>query len=299
LKKLRFVLITLIVLSVLVAVGFSFIGIEEPSKKNSYQPNILFILTDDQRWDTICLPNKTSEICNLLNENPMPFLQENIVEKGIVYTNAFVTNPACCPARASILSGGFYSHNIGVLSNNLPNGGALSFGSYEGEKIDQTTIATILQENGYHTVLIGKYLNEYDKLLVSESSAYIPPGWDDFFARVAQGEGWSFPHYVIGHNEEFEKIEKLEGYLPSIEKQKALDFIERNCNVNKCKKPFFLFLSSIIPHGPNVSNPDHPEDKEFVSDFIYRGRGWNTDAELFCNNNEILSLEDKPRYDTA
>lgn len=253
-------------------------------------------MTDDQRWDTICLPNNVSEICNILKESPMPFLQKNIVEKGVVYANAFVTNPACCPARTSLLSGGFYSPNIGVLTNRLPNGGASLFGNGQSNGIDQTTLATILQENGYKTALIGKYLNQYSELLVNHSSAYIPPGWDDFIVRITGGSEWHEPHYVIGHNEKFVKIEKLKGYVPSIENQKAIDFIEKNCKNGKCDKPFFLFLSSIIPHTPIRGDPNHPEDREFVSNFMYEGRGWIAEAESFCKNNVPISVKDKPKY---
>jgi hypothetical protein len=115
--------------------------------------NFIVILTDDQRWDTLWA---------------MPIVQEKLMARGVTFTNAFVTTPLCCPFRASFLSGGFYAHNTGVLTNALPNGGVSRFH-------DEETIATILQGAGYKTALMGKYMNGYLKI-----APYIPPGWTKF-----------------------------------------------------------------------------------------------------------------------
>src|SRR6266702_1823525 len=71
------------------------------------RPNILFILTDDQRWDTIGLAGsrhvKTPNIDRLGHE-------------GVYFKNAFCTTSLCSPSRASILSG-LYAHAHGVVNN--------------------------------------------------------------------------------------------------------------------------------------------------------------------------------------
>ena len=71
------------------------------------RPNILFVLTDDQRFDTLCA---------------MPTVQRELVGKGVKFTNAFVVNALCCPSRASILTG-LYSHSTDVYGNNGQDGG--------------------------------------------------------------------------------------------------------------------------------------------------------------------------------
>ena len=64
-------------------------------------PNIVLILTDDQRWDTLwAMPTVTSELA----------------DRGITFVNGYVSNPLCCPSRASILTGQ-YSHSNGVYTN--------------------------------------------------------------------------------------------------------------------------------------------------------------------------------------
>ena len=65
------------------------------------RPNIVFILTDDQRWDEL---------------QYMPNVQDLLQNDGITFTNGFVSNPLCCPARATILTGEYSGHN-GVWSN--------------------------------------------------------------------------------------------------------------------------------------------------------------------------------------
>jgi len=98
------------------------------------EPNIVVILTDDQRWDTLW---------------SMPTVQSELVDKGITFSNAFVVNPICCPSRVSFLTGQ-YSHTSGVWSNRGPYGG---FHSFHG---DSSTLATWLQAVGYRTDFVGK-----------------------------------------------------------------------------------------------------------------------------------------------
>src|SRR5215211_3126995 len=66
------------------------------------RPSIIFIIADDLDAKSI---------------SHMPQLKSLLINKGIIFENAFVTNPLCCPARATVLRGQ-YSHNHGVLTNN-------------------------------------------------------------------------------------------------------------------------------------------------------------------------------------
>src|ERR671924_1302617 len=86
---------------------------------NAAQPNVVFIITDDQRWDTL---------------GYMPTVQGELVGRGVTFQNAFVTNPLCCPSRASILTGA-YSHTTRVYTNTEPMGGFKNFR-------DESTVAT-------------------------------------------------------------------------------------------------------------------------------------------------------------
>ncbi|MBA2536035.1 MAG: sulfatase-like hydrolase/transferase [Actinobacteria bacterium] len=100
------------------------------------QPNVILIVTDDQRWDTLWA---------------MPTVQRELVRRGVTFSNAFVVNPLCCPSRASILTG-LYSHSTGVYGNKPP------FGSFPSFR-DRSTVATWMKAQGYETAYVGKYLN--------------------------------------------------------------------------------------------------------------------------------------------
>ena len=60
------------------------------------RPNILFMLTDDQRFDDLgCMGNKLIQTPNL----------DKLAGDGVIFNNAFVTTAICCSSRASILTG--------------------------------------------------------------------------------------------------------------------------------------------------------------------------------------------------
>ena len=110
----------------------------EPSKK----PNFIVILTDDQPYSTM---------------QYMPYARADLANQGATFTNAFLSTPLCCPSRASILRGQF-SHNHGVITNDPPMGGFHKF--YE-LGLEQSTLATWMDNAGYATALVGKYLNRF------------------------------------------------------------------------------------------------------------------------------------------
>ena len=87
-------------------------------------------------------------------------------DQGVTFDNNFVSYSLCCPSRASILTGN-YPHNTGVFTNSTPDGGWKVF--HEGAERD--TIGTQLQQTGYQTGFMGKYMNGYN-------GNHIPPGWD-------------------------------------------------------------------------------------------------------------------------
>lgn len=103
-------------------------------ERGSRAPNVLLILTDDQRRDGTM--------------RAMPFTRRFFRRHGVSYPNAFVTTPLCCPSRASTLTGR-YAHNHGVHENlRAPS-------DFDGRKTMQHHLAA----GGYRTGLFGKYLN--------------------------------------------------------------------------------------------------------------------------------------------
>jgi N-acetylglucosamine-6-sulfatase len=108
---------------------------EQKSGVKKQRPNVVFILTDDQRWNTLGVAGhphlKTPNIDRLAHE-------------GIYFPNAFCTTSLCSPSRASILSG-LYAHAHGVTNN---------FTEYP---VELASFPRRLQRAGYETAYIGKY----------------------------------------------------------------------------------------------------------------------------------------------
>ena len=102
------------------------------------RPNIVVIETDDQTADSMRFMENVNRL---------------LVQQGVRFDNSYASYPLCCPSRATFLTGQ-YAHNHGVLGNAPPLGGYIA--------LDHTnTLPIWLQEAGYYTALVGKYLNGY------------------------------------------------------------------------------------------------------------------------------------------
>ena len=76
------------------------------------RPNLLFILTDQQRWETMgCYGNKWIQTPAL----------DRLASRSFVFENAYVTQPVCTPSRTSILTG-LYPQTSGATTNNVALG---------------------------------------------------------------------------------------------------------------------------------------------------------------------------------
>ena len=128
------------------------------------RPNIVLIVLDDLDSTVV---------------TQLPEYQDLVAGRGATFANFFVTTPLCAPSRASLLRGQ-YAHNHGMLTNNVPTGGFLTFHLLGRE---ESTIATWLHDAGYHTALIGKYLNGFPR---DVSQRYVPPGWDEWFGVTSK-----------------------------------------------------------------------------------------------------------------
>ena len=194
-------------------------------------PNLILILTDDQRWD---------ELGDTQGVQYMPTVQSQLMDKGIQFTNAFVVNPSCCPSRTTILTGK-YSHGTDVYTNKPPHGGFQTFEPEEG-----STLATWLQGDGYYTGLVGKYLNGYDDTQV----AHVPPGWNRWVAlTLGTNEGGPVGYYnytlsVDGSAVTYGK--GLKNYSTNVLGGYATDFIDDAPS----GQPLFLYFAPYSPHSP-------------------------------------------------
>jgi len=194
------------------------------------RPNIVFILTDDQRFDTIGLTHSIDGVTPV-----MPTVQHEIVDKGVSFLNSYATTDLCAPSRSSLLAGK-YAHTTGVHDNGGPDGGFAVFD-------DASTLPVWLQAAGYHTGIYGKYLNGY-------VSPYIAPGWDEWhvFKNVAY-----FNYTLVENGTEVAFGSADADYSTDVLRDKAVQFIQDSST----QQPFFLYFAPKAPHGPATPAPRH------------------------------------------
>jgi N-acetylglucosamine-6-sulfatase len=183
------------------------------------RPDIVFILTDDQRFDALsCAGNKWIQTPNL----------DRLAREGAYFENSFVVSPICSPSRASILTG-MYGHVTGVLSTKLA-GDVLA---------GHALFPELLQKQGYETAFIGKW-----HLPDPDAKPY--RGFDHWVSFEGQGRYVDQPLDVDG-----EAVQKP-GYLADVLTDYAVEWLKKPRD-----KPFFLMLSFKNPHFPYQPAPRH------------------------------------------
>jgi len=199
------------------------------AKGASSQPNVIFILTDDMT---------SSEI------SAMPNVQSLIAAKGTTFNEAYVSFPLCCPSRATLMSG-LYMHNHGVRGNFPPFGSWSRFVPHES-----TAMPVQVQDDGYYTVHIGKYMNGY---ALDSPSLPVPPGWDEWYGKVSEdalyydynliektGPG-ATPHITFYGDQPAD-------YQTDVFANRAFNFV--NDLDTGTQEPFLMDLWFNSPHGP-------------------------------------------------
>ncbi len=167
-----------------------------------------------------------------------------MTQQGTTFSNYFVTDSLCCPSRSSILRGQ-YVHNHGVHTNLPPTGGFEQFHALGNES---STIGTWMHAAGYHTGLLGKYLNGYPDTVARR---YVPPGWDDWVSPSG-GNPYAEYNYQLNDNGTLEHHgTQPSDYLVDLLSQKAGEFIGSAPK----NKPFFLYVAPYVPHQPATPAP--------------------------------------------
>jgi N-acetylglucosamine-6-sulfatase len=188
------------------------------------RPNVVVILTDDQRWDCLgCAGHPHLKTPNI----------DRIAKEGVHFKNAFCTTSLCSPSRASILSG-LYAHSHKVVNN---------FTEYPKEL---ASFPRQLQKAGYETAYIGKWH-------MGEDNDEKRPGFDHFVTHKGQGKYFDTEFNIDGKDRRVVK-----GYYTTVVTDMALDWLKRPRT-----KPFLLMLGHKAPHSFYVPEPkyEHAFDK--------------------------------------
>lgn len=231
------------------------------SASGAEQPNIVYILCDDHRWDALGMMGH-------------PFLEtphlDAMARHGVQFTNAFVTNSLCSPSRASILTG-MYPHNHGVGDNYHPVDPQLEF------------FPEYLQKAGYETAFIGKWhMGDVDDP---------QRGFDHWVAFRGQGTYYADGHGTTrvvpqtrydGFNINGKTRAPQRGYITDELTDYALAWLKTR---KQKAKPFFLYISHKAVHSDFVGR-DGERGK-------YADKPWKPPV-TFANTEE--NRKGKPRW---
>jgi N-acetylglucosamine-6-sulfatase len=192
--------------------------------------NIIFILTDDQRYDAMGFMGRS------FVETPN---MDSLAGNGVHLKNAFVTTSLCSPSRASILTG-VYAHRHRVVDNNNPiPPGTIFFPQY-------------LQQTGYDTCFIGKWHMGGD-------TDAPQPGFDHWVSFRGQG---SYLPEKNGLNVDGRHVAQ-KGYITDELTDYAMDWLQKRTP----GKPFFLYLAHKAVHADFIPAERHKgryKDKQFT-----------------------------------
>ncbi|MFC4989215.1 sulfatase family protein [Saliphagus infecundisoli] len=224
------------------------------------RPNVIFINTDQQRFDTICgLGAEHMETPNL----------DRLVEEGVTFTDCHITAPSCAPSRASLFTG-YYPHTTGIYRNG-----------------DQWTHSWVedISESGYYTVNVGKMhtapyetpMGFDERYPVENKDRYlgdVPAGdpplpgekyFLDEWDRALQAKG------LLKQQREFyrqwddyeERLGAFEWKLPADAHPDVFvgDFTERWLDyMPKLDQPLFMEVGFPGPHPPFDPTPEYAEE---------------------------------------
>ena len=224
--------------------------------KDNSRPNIIFILTDDQRYDALGYAG------NSLISTPE---MDKLAKEGTYFENAMVSTPICAASRATILTGLYErTHNYNFQTGNIR------------ESYMEASYPRILKENGYKTGFYGKYGVRYDGLEKQFDD------YESYDRNNAFADKRGYYYKQLGNDTV---------HLTRYTGQQALEFIEKTSN----EQPFCLSLSFSAPHahdgakdqyfwqpetdkllqGVTVPEPDLADDKYFEAQPQFVRDGFN------------------------
>lgn len=213
------------------------------------QPNIIFILSDDQSW---------TDYSFMGDENIETPRLDKFASESLTFTRGYVPTPLCSPSLASIITG-LYPKDHGIYGNDKV---------YERIKEDrvannknraeaykpiisafekQTTLPDMLKEKGYLSFQTGKWWHGNHKI----------GGFDDGMTHGDPERGGR--HGDFGLTIAREGLDTISNYVDVALKQ---------------KKPFFLWYAPFMPHTPHTPPARLYEKYKKKTDSEYLAKYW-------------------------
>ncbi len=229
------------------------------------RPNIVLIQTDDQAY-------------RQLTRRTMPNVTRLLSKHGTRFNSYIATTAQCCPSRASLITGQ-YAHNHGVTSN--PRG-------YRA-LVDKSNVLPVwLQQAGYRTIHVGKFLNGYEE--VADPPSEVAPGWKRWQSVLGHSRYYHYNLFVDGRVQHHGGGRK--DHVTGVLNRAAVRMVRKYAPK---WRPFYLQLDQPAPHVAQQRNPHGRCDRAPIP--------MPADKRLFRNRalprppsfNEA-QMSDKPRF---
>ncbi|QIK75047.1 sulfatase-like hydrolase/transferase [Nocardioides piscis] len=237
-----------------------------PRAEAAARPNIVLVLMDDFSLDLVQTMRSMRQMRR----------------RGADYSHAFVVDSLCCVSRASLFTGQ-YPHQTGVRTNTsgtAPGSPLGGWPAFQGYGNPERAFNVALQQAGYTTGFVGKYLNEYEW---SPGRAAPPalPGWSELnvvFGSAYDGWGYASTYLSGGQLRIREHAAPPASASPAVRdrayagamiERTALSFIKRH---QPGAAPYFLEVSAYAPHNRTQPQPHYPGDPVFPPMFRDRPR---------------------------
>ncbi|MFP4059396.1 MAG: arylsulfatase [Bacteroidales bacterium] len=194
------------------------------------RPNVIIVLTDDQGYGDISA-----------HGNPVIYTPnlDKLHDESTRFTN-FHVDPTSAPSRAALLTGK-YARHVNVWHT-------IMGGNFLPE--EEITLAEVFKSAGYNTAIFGKW-----HLGGSYPFRPIDQGFDTWIGQGNGGTGTTDDYWYNDRVNDMylvkEEWQAISGYGPDIFLSKAHDFIK----TRKKETPFFIYLSTYVPHNP-LTLPD-------------------------------------------
>jgi arylsulfatase A-like enzyme len=214
------------------------------------KPNLLFLWTDQQRFDTMAVyGNDVIQVPNL----------NKLADESIVFKRAYVSQPVCTPARSTVMTG-LWPHQNGCAANNIPL------------KKETKCFPELIDDPDYKTAYMGKW-HLGDEICAQhgfDEWEAIEDGYIKHYSDSCdKNSRSSYHHFLVEHGYEpdiskgifsrgFAARRPIEHCKPTFLEESARDFIERNR-----ENPFMLYVNFLEPHTPfwGPLNDLHSPDK--------------------------------------
>lgn len=206
------------------------------------QPNIIYIITDDQGWKDVGYRSSDIKTPNI----------DKLAAEG-AKLEQFYAQPMCTPTRAALMTGR-YPFRYGMQTAVIPQGGTY------GVALDEYMLPQMLKDAGYATVMSGKWhLGQYKTALWPRQR-----GFDSFYGALL-GEIDHYTHKAAnGSMDWFRNNKPLneKGYDNILFGSEAVRVIEKHDG----KKPLFLYLAFTAPHTPFQAPKEYVDRYSNIAD---------------------------------